>query len=80
MKLLTWNCCRGPFDTKTPLVDHLDADISVFQEIAKPVAKGANVLWFGKNPKIGMAIQATSLYTLTALPQLEGIPDYIIPV
>lgn len=80
MKLLTWNCCRGPFETKTTLVDHFNADISVFQEIAKPVAASANVLWFGKNPKIGMAIQAKFPYTLTPLPQLEGIPDYIIPV
>ena len=80
MKLLTWNCCRGPFETKTALVDNLKADISVFQEIAKPVADRANVLWFGKNPKIGMAIQVSSPYSLTVLPELQGIPDYIIPV
>ncbi len=80
VKLLTWNCCRGAYETKTPLVDHFDADIAVFQEIAKPAAEGSDVLWFGKNPKIGMAVRAKAPYSITLLPQLQGIPDYIIPV
>ena len=80
LKLLTWNCCRGSFETKPPLVDHFNADISVFQEVSKPKVARANVLWFGKNPKIGMAIQARTPYSIKPLPALDGVPEYIVPI
>ena len=80
MKLLTWNCCRGAFEKKPSLLDHIDADISVFQEVAQPISESPSVLWFGDNPKIGMAIQARPPFSISPLPQLEGIPDFIIPI
>ena len=80
MRLVTWNCCRGSFETKAPLLDHLQADIAVFQEIAKPVAEAPNVLWFGENPKIGMAVQARPPYQVKPFAKIENVPNYVIPV
>lgn len=80
MKLVTWNCCRGAFEKKAPLLDGLQPDIAIFQEIAKPVCEDANTLWFGENPKIGMAIQARPPYQITPFPQMENVPNYVIPI
>lgn len=80
MKLATWNCCRGAFEKKVPLIDHLQADIAVIQEVAKPIAELPNILWFGDNLKIGMAVQVRAPYTIAPLPQLADIPKYVIPV
>jgi hypothetical protein len=80
MKLLTWNCCRGAFEKKPCLLEPLKVDIAVFQEVAKPATESASVLWYGDNPKIGMAIQARPPFLISPLPRLEGIPNYIIPI
>lgn len=80
MRLVTWNCCRGAYEAKTPLIDHLQADIAVFQEIAKPVEEDPNVLWFGENPKIGMAVQARPPYQIKPLAIIENVPNYVIPI
>ncbi len=80
MKLATWNCCRGAFENKVVLIDHLQADVAVIQEVAKPIAESPDVLWFGDNLKIGMAVQVRAPYTIAPLPQLADIPKYVIPV
>lgn len=50
MRLVTWNCCRGPYARKMPLLDALAPDIAVVQECAKPEFQSPNCLWFGDNP------------------------------
>ncbi len=56
MRLVTWNCCRGAYAKKVPLLDPFEADIAVVQECAKPERESRTCLWFGNNPRQGLAV------------------------
>lgn len=80
MKLVTWNCCRGAFSKKSPLLDSLAADVWVLQECGKPEIETDTCLWFGDNPKQGIAVKSANGYHLRALPTVEGVPKFVFPV
>ena len=80
MRLVTWNACKGQFGHKFPMLNELRPDIAVVQEIEVPHAQTDQVLWFGDNPQLGMAVVAGKGYTLQALPPLPDVPKYVIPV
>jgi hypothetical protein len=80
MRLVTWNCCRGSFAKKSPLLDELAPDIAVLQETARPVTETDQCLWFGDNPRSGVAVLASGPYRLRALSPLAEVPLYFIPV
>jgi exonuclease III len=79
MRIATWNCCRGAFEAKAPLLDGLQPDIAVIQEIARP-ANTAHALWFGSNPRQGLAVLARNGYTVEALPAHPEVQRHIVPI
>lgn len=80
MRLVTWNCCRGPFAKKVPLLDALEPDIAVIQECEKPAIESESCLWFGDNPRQGVAVCVAPPYRVNRLPELDGVPKYIVPI
>ncbi len=80
MRLLTWNACRGPFDRKLVALDGLGADIAVIQEIAKPKVAAPGTLWFGDNPRQGIAVVAREPHTLRKLKEPPGAPKFVVPI
>ncbi|MEP7363638.1 MAG: endonuclease/exonuclease/phosphatase family protein [Acidobacteriota bacterium] len=80
MRLITWNCCRGAYHKKVPLLDSLRPDIAVIQECAKPLVSSEQCLWFGDNPRQGVAVHAYGDYRLRTLPPVADVPRYVIPV
>jgi hypothetical protein len=80
MRLATWNCCRGPYDRKSALLDTLGADVSVIQECARPRAESDSLLWFGDNPRQGVAVVARGDYRLRRVPRARSVPKYVVPV
>jgi hypothetical protein len=80
MRLVTWNARRGTFDRKVSLLDHLHADIAVVPEIAAPANESPQRLWFGDNPKQGLAVLAREPYRLRRLPELPDVPKYVVPI
>jgi hypothetical protein len=80
MILLTWNCCRGPYLKKVALLDVLNADIAVLQECPRPPIESERCLWFGDNPRQGIAIVAKAPYSLRRLPTRRAVPKFVIPV
>jgi hypothetical protein len=80
MRLATWNCCRGPYLKKASLLDALGADVSVIQECAKPAAESESLLWFGDNPRQGLAVAARGDYKLRRVRRARGVPRYVVPV
>lgn len=80
MRLATWNCCRGPYDKKAGLLDELGADISVIQECARPPVESEQLLWFGDNPRQGLAVAARGDYRLRRVRRARSVPKYVIPV
>lgn len=80
MRIVTWNCCRGAYAKKAPLLDALAPDIAVIQECAKPVIESDTLLWFGDNPRQGLAVQSFGHYRLRALPRVDDVPKFVFPV
>jgi hypothetical protein len=80
MRLVTWNCCRGPYLKKASLLKTLAPDIAVIQECARPLAQNDQCLWFGDNPNQGIAVFANGPYRIRALPVVARVPRYAIPV
>ena len=80
MRLVTWNCCRGSYARKVPLLAGLKADIAVIQECAKPAIESDTCLWFGDDPRQGITIVASPPYRLIRLPEVEGVPKYVLPI
>ena len=79
MRLVTWNAGRGQFSKKAPWIEHLQADVAVIQEIARPRTAQAGVCWFGVNPNQGVAVLARPPYTVTPLPENPIAPKYFVP-
>jgi hypothetical protein len=80
MNLVTWNCCRGAYAAKVPLLAPLGADVAVVPECARPLAESETCLWFGDNPRQGLAVTASNGYRLSRLPAKARIPKYVVPV
>ena len=80
MRIVTWNCNRGRYGTKVPLLDALAPDIAVIQECERPSPDIDNCLWFGDNAKIGLAVKGTGPYRVEAMPVLVDVPKYVIPI
>ncbi|CAN5622497.1 endonuclease/exonuclease/phosphatase family protein [soil metagenome] len=80
MRLVTWNCCRGSYEKKFPLLEALAPDVAVVQECARPELESDTCIWFGDNVKQGVAIQSAPPYKLTRLPTLERVPKYVVPI
>jgi exonuclease III len=80
MRLATWNCCRGPYDKKAGLLEALQADVAVIQECAKPKAESESLLWFGDNPRQGLAVVARGGYRLRRVRKARSVPKYVVPV
>jgi len=62
------------------LLDQFAADIAVIQECGRPVIESETCLWFGDNPKQGIAVASANGYTIRALPALPDIPKFVFPV
>lgn len=80
MRLVTWNCCRGAFARKAPLLEPLAFDLAVIQECAKPSAETDHCLWFGGNPRQGIAVVSREPYRIRAMERRIGVPRYTFPV
>lgn len=80
MNLVTWNCCRGTLAKKAPLLDALRPDIAVIQECGRPETESDSCVWFGDNPRQGIAICATPPYRVHAMPPRKGIPKFVFAV
>jgi hypothetical protein len=80
MRLVTWNCNKGTYSKKVPLLEPMAADITVIQECAKPAAESNRCLWFGDKVNQGILVLAGPAYSIRPLPVLDGVPKFVIPI
>ena len=66
MRIVTWNCRRGPLATKRAALDALEPDVVVLTEASPPTAAEPDVLWFGEG-KYGVAFMARAPYRVERL-------------
>jgi hypothetical protein len=69
-RLVTWNCSKGAYSKKVPLLEPMVADVAVIQECAKPVVESDRCLWFGDNANQGVLVLATDRKHKRSTPDL----------
>ncbi len=77
MRLVSWSCCRGPA-AKLSLLAPLTASIAVVQECPRPAADGPSCLWFGDNPRQGIAVLSSPEYRIEPITPRPA-PNYTLP-
>ena len=79
MRIVTWNCCRGPVSRKLPLLASLRASITIIQECPQVERDDDSLLWFGTNPRQGIAVIASGNYRIVSCEQRD-VPPFTFAV
>ena len=79
MRIVVWNCCRGPFDKKLAALETLSPDVAVISEALCPLRESAQLLWFPSASSLGIQVRAHGAYRLRRLPRAE-LPNCVVPV
>lgn len=80
MRIVAWNCCRGPFEKKLAALGTLSPDVAVISEALEPAEESAQVLWFPSDAsRLGIQVRAYGKYRLKRLPA-ANLPNCIVPV
>jgi exodeoxyribonuclease-3 len=80
VRIVTWNCCRGAYAAKVPLIGDLAPDVAVVQECARPKEEAPGCVWTGKNPRQGLAVTAGEGWNVERLDPIPDLPRYALPV
>jgi hypothetical protein len=81
MRIVAWNCCRGPFDRKLAALGTLRPDVAVIAEALAPEEENDRVLWFPSNAsRLGVQVRAFGRNTLRRLEAASGLPNCVVPV
>ncbi|MGB7211042.1 MAG: hypothetical protein WBC97_00270 [Gemmatimonadales bacterium] len=80
MRLVAWNCCAGPLETKLAAMSALQADIAVVSESPRLPCQTPHQRWFGDDPRRGIAVMASAGFTLTPVRLRTPLPRYIVPI
>lgn len=80
MRIVAWNCCRGPFDKKLAALETLAPDVSIISEAICPAEESAQLLWFPSDTsRLGIQVRAGGAYRLERLPAAD-LPSCVVPV
>lgn len=80
MRIVAWNCCRGPFEKKLAALATLSPDVAVISEALQPAQESSQVLWFPSDAsRLGIQVRAYGRYRLKRLPAAD-LPNCVVPV
>ena len=84
MKIVSWNCARGPLDTKLKALDTQQADVAILCE-APPAQESDQVKWFpsegAPHLKLGVQVRVRGSYKLVSNgADHTGLPHCVNPV
>jgi len=80
MRIVAWNCCRGPFEKKLAALGTLSPDVAVISEALQPTQESSQVLWFPSNAsRLGIQVRAYGKFRLRRLPAAD-LPNCVVPV
>lgn len=80
MRLVAWNCCAGPLDTKLAAVSALQADIVVVSESPRFIDESPHRRWFGNDPRRGVAVITSPRFALAPIRLRTPLPRWVVPV
>lgn len=83
MRIVSWNCARGPLDAKLNALHSLHPDVAVICEAPAPGDPSNQVIWFPTEvgqSRLGIQVRAYGEYALERLPRAPGLPACVNPV
>jgi hypothetical protein len=80
MRIVAWNCCRGPMARKLAALEALEPDLAVLSETPEPEAQSSQLLWFPSNAsRLGVQVRAFGPHKLRRLKRAD-LPNCVVPV
>ncbi len=80
MRIIAWNCFRGPLARKIAALETLSPDVAVLAEATRPAKESGQVLWFPSNiSSLGLQVRASGEYQLRRLKPAD-LPNCIVPI
>ena len=80
MRIVAWNCCRGPFEKKMAALESLAPDVAVISEALPPAKESQRLLWFPSSAsRLGIQVRAGGDYRLRRL-KAANLPNCVVPV
>lgn len=81
MRIVAWNCCRGPFEKKLAALEQLTPDIAVISEALAPAKETNQLLWFPSNAsRLGIQVRAFNDFRLRRLKRDPELPNCVVPL
>jgi hypothetical protein len=80
MRIVAWNCCRGPIPKKVSALESLRPDVAVLCEALAPAEESDQLLWFPSNAsRLGIQVRSFGRSKLKRLKAAE-LPNCVVPV
>lgn len=80
MRIVAWNCCRGPIAKKVSALESLRPDVAVLSEAVAPGAQSDQLLWFPSNAsRLGIQVRSFGESKLKRL-KAADLPNCVVPV
>ena len=80
MRIVAWNCCRGPLAKKLDALESLAPDIAILSESPPAPTESDQVLWIPSEvSSLGVQVRAKGEFHLRFLPRAQ-LPNCVTPV
>jgi Endonuclease/Exonuclease/phosphatase family len=80
MRIVAWNCCRGPLDRKIAALETLSPDVTVLPEAIQPAKESKQLLWFPSTASsLGIQVRSGGDYRLRRL-RTADLPNCVVPI
>jgi hypothetical protein len=80
MRIVAWNCCRGPIPKKISALEALHPDVAVVCEALEPTEESDQLLWFPSNAsRLGIQVRSFGQSKLKRL-KAADLPNCVVPV
>ncbi len=80
MRIVAWNCCRGPIAKKIAALEALRPDVAVLCEALEPAAESDQLLWFPSHTsRLGIQVRSFGAHRLKPL-KAADLPNCVVPV
>jgi hypothetical protein len=80
MRIIAWNCCRGPIARKIAALEGLAPDVAVLPEATAPSKETEQLLWFPSNAsRLGIQVRSFGEHKLERLESAD-LPNCVVPM
>lgn len=80
MRLVAWNCCRGPLKQKLDALAALAPDIAVIPECPRLPSLRGQHFWVGQNSRLGLGVLARPPWRVAPATRRQNLPRYLHPL